>query len=193
MGYRNYIAVVDKESLDKIRSLSYDELIEKCGDEGYLSEYTFEDKGVEIKRILEIGEIVSYKENSNKLKECLSLVFSDNKINEALNNDSEFMLGNKKLLENIIEIYRKTVVEYYTDIQNIDRIREMCFDPTINHLEYFIKKCKNKISEFSENWFVSDNDNILHYTWQYEYDIFNLIYILKTFDWNKNYLLWIGG
>ena len=193
MGYRNYIAIVDKESLDKIRNLPYDKLIEKYGDEGYISEYTFEDKGIDIKRISEIGEIVSYKENSTKLNECLSPVFSDNKVNEVLNNDSEFMLGNKKLLENIIEVYRKTVVEYYTDVQNIDRIREMHFDPTINHLEYFIKKCKNKASEFSEKWFVSDNDNILHYTWQYEYDIFNLIYILKTFDWNKNYLLWIGG
>ena len=79
MGYRNYIAVVDKESLDKIRGLSYDEVKEKCGDEGYISEYTFEDKGIDIKRILEIGEIVSYKENETKLKECLSPVFSDNK------------------------------------------------------------------------------------------------------------------
>lgn len=193
MGYRNYIAVVDKESLDKIRGLSYDEVKEKYGDEGYISEYTFNDKGIKIKRILEIGEIVSYKENSAKLKECLSPVFSDNKINEVLNNDSEFMLGNKKLLENIIEVYRKTVVEYYTDIQNIDKIREMRSDPTVNHLNYFLTKCRNKVSEFSENWFVSDSDNILHYTWQYEYDIFNLIYILKTFGWNKNYLLWIGG
>lgn len=193
MSYRNYIAVVDKESLDKIRNLPYDELIEKYGDEGYLSEYTFKDKGIEIKRILEIGGKALYKENNTKLKECLSPVFSDNKINEVLNNDSEFMLGNKKLLENIIEIYRKSVVEYYTDIQNIDKIREIYFDPTINHLKYFITQCKNKVFEFSEKWFVSDNDDILHYTWQYEYDIFNLIYILKTFDWNKNYLLWIGG
>lgn len=193
MSYRNYIAVVDKESLDKIRGLSYDEVKEKYGDEGYISEYTFKDNGIDIKRILEIGEIVSYKENETKLKECLSPVFSDNKINEVLNNDSEFMLGNKKLLENIIEVYRKTVVEYYTDIQNIDKIRKMRFDPTVDHLDYFLTKCKNKVSEFSEKWFVSDSDNILHYTWQYEYDIFNLIYILKTFDWNKNYLLWIGG
>lgn len=193
MSYRNYIAIVDKESLDKIRGLSYDEVIEKYGDDGYISEYTFKDKGIDIKRILEIGEIVSYKENGTRLKAYLSPVFSDNKVNEVLNNDSEFMLGNKKLLENIIEIYRELVVKYYIDIQNIDRIREMHFDPTINHLDYFIKKCKNKVFEFSEKWFVSDNDNILHYTWRYEYDIFNLIYILKTFDWNKNYLLWVGG
>ena len=193
MGYRNYIAVVDKESLHKISNLSYDEVMKTYGDEGYISEYTFEDKGIEIKRILEISEIVSYKENSTRLKACLSPVFSDNKINEVLNNDGEFMLGNKKLLENIIEIYRKSVVEYYTDIQDIDKIREIYFDSTKDHLKYFITQCKNKVSEFSENWFVSDNDNILHYTWQYEYDIFNLIYILKTFDWNKNYLLWIGG
>ena len=66
MGYRNYIAVVDKESLHKISNLSYDEIMEKYGDEGYISEYTFEDKGIEIKRILEIGEIVSYKEKGFK-------------------------------------------------------------------------------------------------------------------------------
>ena len=111
MSYRNYIAVVDKESLHKINNLSYDEVIETYGEEGYISEYTFENKGIKIKRILEIGGKALYKENNTKLKECLSPVFSDNKINEVLNNDSEFMLGNKNLLENIIEIYRKSVVE----------------------------------------------------------------------------------
>ncbi len=193
MGYRNYIAVVDKESLDKIRNLPYDELVEKYGEDGYISHYTFKDKGIEIKRILEIGDIVWHEENHTQVKECLSPIFSDDKVNRCLNEDSEFMLGNKKLLENIIEIYRKSVIEYYTYIQNIDNVRKMMQDPNINHLDYLIAKCKGKVSEFSENWFVSDTDNVLHYTWHYEYDIFNLIYILKTFDWNKNYLLWIGG
>ena len=193
MSYRNYIAVVDKESLDKIRNLPYDELIEKYGDEGDLSKYCFEDKGINIKNLLEISEKVSYKENADKLKSCLSPVFSSAKANQQVNEEHEFMLGSKELLELIIEVYRTTIVEYYTTVQNIDSLREMCFDPRIDHLEYFIKQCKLKVTEFSEKWFVSDNDNILHYTWKYEYDIFNLIYILKTFDWNKNYLLWIGG
>ncbi len=193
MSYRNYIAIVDKESLDKIRNLPYDELIEKYGDEGYLYEYRLEDKGINIKNLLEISEKVSYKENRAKLKECLSPVFSSAKANQQLNEDHEFMLGSKELLEHIIEVYRTTIVEYYTTVQNIDSLREMRYDPRIDHLEYFIEQCKIKVAEFSGKYFMADSDGILHYSWFYEYDIFNVIHILKTFDWNKNYLLWIGG
>ena len=191
MSYRNYICSVDKKSLGKIRNLSYDKIIKQYGDNGYISEYTFENKGIEIKRILEIGGQAVYKENMLLIKECLSFVFSDDKVNKALNNDSEFMLGDKKLLKNIIEIYRKLVIDFYE--KDINIIREMYRDSNINYLNYFITRCENKVSEFSTNQFVSDNDNILHCTPQYEYDIFNLIYILKTFDWDKNYLLWVGS
>ena len=52
----------------------------------------------------------------------------------------------KKLLENIIEIYRKSVVEYYTYIQDVDNVRKMMQDPNINHLNYLISKCKGKVS-----------------------------------------------
>ena len=42
----------------------------------------------------------------DKLKSCLSPVFSSAKANQKVNEDGEFMLGSKELLEHIIEVYR---------------------------------------------------------------------------------------
>ena len=59
--------------------------------------------------------------------------------------------------------------------------------------EYLIKR---DINEMSFNLYnVNDNkdDYQLTESWQWRYGIFNLIYLYKVFDWNKNNLVLIGS
>ena len=59
--------------------------------------------------------------------------------------------------------------------------------------DYLIKQ---DIIEMSFNLYnVNDNKDDYHLTksWQWRYGIFNLIYLYKVFDWNKNNLVLIGS
>ena len=59
--------------------------------------------------------------------------------------------------------------------------------------DYLIKRDINELSFNLYN--VNDNkdDYQLTESWQWRYGIFNLIYLYKVFDWNKNNLVLIGS
>lgn len=111
--------------------------------------------------------------------------------------DYTLKVANKNVLSEIINIYQKETQKYYQSffkpnvlgkksyanmsIDDIaeDRKKELfwmlyhhCISPTIN---------------LEEN-----QPTILTSSWDYEYAVFNLVHIFKTFDWEKDVLLICG-
>ena len=59
--------------------------------------------------------------------------------------------------------------------------------------DYLIKRDINEISFNLYNVNDNEDDYQLTESWQWRYGIFNLIYLYKVFDWNKNNLVLIGS
>jgi len=173
MGYRNYLGKVKKSKHDELGSLTNDQLVNLYGDVENNGDYVDVKEITDHVKLYELGKYCDFditKTTKRFFKE--KLPYED---------DCEFIIASKEFLESIIEDYKKYIINFYTNIQNNSEEKK----------EYYFK---NKITEWvtlNPYNLDLDNDTIVD-SWKYEYAIFELVRIYKTFDW-KNYLLIYSG
>lgn len=94
--------------------------------------------------------------------------------------ETEFHIVSKEGLKNIIEEYRKIIHDYYSNLEpeNFERhILNMRREWSDKHIKpYYLDE------ERTDGFIVA--------SWKYEYAIFNIVYIYKTFDWENDYLIY---
>lgn len=99
------------------------------------------------------------------------------------NNDEEFIIVNKEFLLSLIDEYRKNVVNYYTKLSNNEIVRKTKED----HIQDRIVKWSSLLKPYD----LSDKEHITD-SWEYEYSVFELVRIYKTFDWDNYLLIYLG-
>lgn len=196
MGYRHYFYKVNRSDVEKIKNLSINELKKEYGDtDGYVDIHEL----IPQKKIHEFGKLY-YDDTAIQLYETGKPLFNNEDVMECFDNYVPFVVGEEGLLK-AIEIYRDKIKRYYKnllvdgeekivpvfgfkikdkDIKSIDKVKE--------HLQYKISVWEHSEGIIDIN---KSNENVTH-SWEYEYSIFNLIFLLKTIDWEKETILFYG-
>ena len=167
MGYRTRIAKIDKEQSKKYRTSSYEFLEETHNGDFCLSDMVTYD---EIKYIDEINI------------PCENFFMFNIK-----DYGYECSIIDKDGLKLIIEHYEQRVKDIYESLwKNLVEEKGKLSSEIISHL----MSMKNTwINQWSKPYTL---DKEMSTTGMYEYDIFELIHIYRTFDFDKNYLLIVG-
>ena len=185
MGYINYIGIIPKEKYDKIKDFSKEELFEYNGEEedGYVST-----------RDLSIEELYEFGKNCDfKLEDFAKPFFSNEELQESYNSDTELLIVGKEFLKEVIEEYTGYVQENYKkliDGINGNNPRLMTFEKA----EELYKHVRGMSIEWLQlTPYNLESENVITTSWKYEYVIFELVRIYKTFDFDNDILVYYGG
>jgi hypothetical protein len=194
MGYRNYIGSIKKTEYDKIRSLTVKQLIafyNKGEEENHVSHSDIVDE------IYEFGKYCDFEIDDFKTP-----LFKKKKTHDHINEDCELVVLSKEGLAKIIENYRNKNIEYYKSMykpfeDKDERFKFGQFITLTDEQKEAIEKIRYLlISKFNE-WTMKapynlENGDEVTDSWSYEYSIFELVRIYKTFDWKNKILIYYG-
>lgn len=206
MGYRNKIALLDKGVHVEIKDMTMDEIKnywsnktgEEIDEDGYLYIPIYELSN-------EIYELGKYCE-LDYLNEHKKDIFSKKEVEDYFNDGQEFKIIGKEGLLAIIEDYRLKVVKMYQDLINRmekpedektedEKVTEM-LHPEDSPLSHFKGKLREWDCELGGRKFtpyqLNEKVNSVVSSWKYEYQVFELVRLLKTIDFDKNELVLTG-
>lgn len=196
MGYRTYIGFIPKEEYNKIKCFNQEQLCAYKGEEDkecYVGAYEV------VKELYEFGK---YTEFDN---EKFFTPFWDNKEFQEYY-EGDFWVVNKEFLKHIIEHYKSKIISYYDkllDCSATDRAHEkhgvlrIKEDEVKNISPEKVAEWFNHIRNILMEWThdfafnMKDDDKVTH-SWKYEYSIFELVRIYKTFDFENNVMVYYG-
>lgn len=174
MGYRNYLSRVTKDKYKELSSLSQKQIFEM-----YVNDDDDNSGWLNVREITqcidlhELGKYCEFKVGKNGYR-----FFKEEMDFEE---EEEFYVASKQFFLEIIESYRQNVINYYTNLK----------DETDKNKEYYIK---NKITEWTSliPYNLDMNEEQIVNSWKFEYAVFELIRIYKTFDWDNDLLIYCG-
>ena len=191
MGYRHYLAIIDKDIFKKIDEKFIDEYIKessKYPDEQFFRIYDFVDKYGK-----EIAELGKYSDEGfhlcRKRKPIANEYPKQYDLLKKLcdNNEYGFNLLTEKDLIFLIKCYKKRTVNYWEKMLGLIEDKWDNNTPEVKCKQYVKEKLgwKDFLINLKSPYKVQS-------CWFYEYELFDLIHCYKTIDWNK-YLLIIYG
>lgn len=184
MGYRHSLHILEKEKVDKLTS---EEIKENE------SRYDLMRK-LESKEILELGkysdEGFELGKNGIKVKGILA-EFRSSMYYEG---DTEFEFIDPEKLVWLAEKYKERTVKYWNCLLGKDKFPKYC-DEADKTVEENCKKYVENQLVWQKYILNTDKNNkfSIQDTWHYEYEMFNIIHCYKLIDWEKYYLVLIGG
>lgn len=205
MSYRNYLFVVNRRKLAKIKKLTSKELWDIVKEDP--EEWDYDRDGVLCppyyrhvleaisgEEVIQVAESIYYRDSDFEVKKYLKKLFKDKSIQKYYNEDGEFMIAKPEILDGLIEFYIQRVKRFYTQLlqKDSDNPKDELGYPLKPQLERLEQSARFQLSSLD---FVNDSESKwqLSTAWLYEYDIFNLIHIKKMFDPKKHVLIWTGS
>ena len=185
MGYRHYLAIIDKETF---KNINEDFILRNSDEDGYWGIYDLAEKyGVEI------AELGKYSDEGFRLCDKKTKIPDEylnayNVIKEHCDNyEFGFNVLTKRDLIFLIRCYKMRTIKYWKSLLGIIEDKFDNNSPEV--------KCKNYVRS-KLNWrkYLTDEKNPykVQDTWMYEYQMFNLLHCYKMIDWDK-YVLIIYG
>jgi hypothetical protein len=213
MGYRTYLGKLSKKEYNEMKNLStieevythYGKTYEKSGYGDYIGVYDIIKKSV-----FYIGgryPIEKIPKNSTKP------FFNNEEVNNEWNKDSDLMVVNKEFVEYLIREFTNNVKTYYKDLlsplfsiegksikkfMDTGNVAQINVDD-VNNLFRVVNHVRSVAGDWGEFTFPNilpydlseSNENICK-SGRYEYCIFDLVRIYKTFNWKKDILVYYG-
>ena len=204
MSYRFRFASANKEYIDTVRNMSYEELIEYTKKNNPKAYNDFEEEGeyLSIWNLFKQDEIFDMGDcpYAEDIINVSTNLFTNNDTNEYFT-ESDLQLCDKnaflmaiegmRLLvkanfdrmltnPNLVQAYLKEKQDEwsnFTDIMNCNDIPE---------------ERKNKLNNTYRPYNLKEDNSEIVSSWRYEYAIFEMVRLFKTFDWENNYLLFYG-
>ncbi len=210
MGYRNYLGSLPKKEYNKIKRMTLKELYEFKNEEwsddpydkpGYVGVYD-----VAYNKHYELGKYVDQFD-----KKFFKTVFKNKETQKHFTEEHDFHLVEKDFVEELIKYYTEKIRTYYRNMlepffegseskagfmktketpitveemggifELIDHVRSMA-------MEWGVTGWVDDSTPFDLNY-----DRELVSSWKYEYAIFNLVNLYKTFDWKRNVMIYYG-
>lgn len=188
MRYRHYFFKTNKKDVEMVMNLSYQQLKEKYANE---NDYIRLEDVLEHKEVFEFGKLY-YEDIAEQIYNIGQPLFNDKECMEEFEDYMPYEVGKDGLLK-AIEIYRNAIIKYLECLQ-VD---------TQNEWTNEVLKPQDKIKKDIENrlfwWNIKhtldlDEEDKFSITSSllYEHQIFNLVYLLKTIDWDDETLLFYG-
>lgn len=175
MGYHQRLARISKKIKDICSGKSHEQVMKKY-------------------RIDEFYDLPTYKEliYLGDIKDVSGTQFFHFDIKDY---GYEFSILTKDDLKNIIEQYYQHVNREFTNLKEL--LKPLCKNEQIDYRQ-IVSHLYGKFQIWGNNdlkWrpynLREDRENIVNSN-RYEYDVFELVRILKTFDFEKNYLILSG-
>lgn len=210
MGYRNYLGSLPKKEYNKIKRFTLKELYEYKGEEwsddpynkpGYVGVYN-----IAYNRHYELGKYVDQFP-----KKYFKTVFKNKETQKHFTDDHDFYVVDKEFVKLLIEHYSEKIRTYYKDFLSPffddDRIKAEFMktkDTPLTPEEISgVYKLVDHVRSMAMDWGVSswfddmrpyslDPEKDLVTSWKYEYAIFNLVNLYRTFDWKRNVMIYYG-
>lgn len=189
MGYRHYLYQVNKGLVDKIRACKtndeYGEVFKAnvSGGDDEEEYFPIYDLG---KTLFEFG---MYYENAGEMYKHGDSLFTSEELNERYEEYGAIVLDKSGLLC-AIEWQAKRITSIYEDLLKEKSISpydgRSQFDRLAEHARDYLRWWKHGACDLGEN-----SDHVAG-SWLYEHTIFDLVRIYKTFDWEKNCIVFVG-
>ena len=191
MGYRHYFYAVPKSQIEEIRNCkTNEEFCDWAEKNGYdVERYEGEEPYCAVYHIgKEIYEFGKYVDWAFKMQERNESIFSSDELKERYSDYDPVLCSQDDFLA-VINIYRDKIASYLqeclTDEEKITS-EQQCKKDVKDRLYYW----KNSFNHFPINTDLS-NPKICN-SWLYEYAIFELVRVYKTFDWQNDCLVLLG-
>jgi hypothetical protein len=166
MGYRSRLGKVNKKEKDKFTGKSYEEVCEMLPDTctPYFPEFHTQ--------LYELGKYFDFTKGTTP--------FYDFDIEEEC--EAEFFIMTKEQLKELIEEYHDLVY------QNYEKLAQGKGDAQ----SFLESRAREWCGKYLSPYYLDEEktDGAIVSSWQYEYAIFNLVYIYRTFDWEQDYLIY---
>lgn len=185
MGYRHYFYKIDKQYAEVIRNLPYKNLLDK---------FSNEDGCVGIRDIFQekAFEFGKYLAEADDIYKIGMPFFNDGECMKYFYDEKPYEVGKAGILK-AIEIYKNKIIPYYDDLL-LDTKDEIT-DEMITSQEKMKKDVKDKLFWWNTKYMlnVDEKDKYsITESWLYEHQIFNLIHLLKTIDWETEAIIFFG-
>lgn len=201
MGYRHYFYLVDKSKCEEVKNMTLNELCDYAKSEGVEVEdgcfYFNDEKFLDKKRIFEFGKLY-WDDTADRIYSKGEPLFTDKEVQEDVSDYDPYVVGKPGVLE-AIEIYKRKIIESYKDllvdggvqllpggfsigredIKSIDKVREFIHEK----LKWWELFGAIDLDETHES--ISDS-------YQYEHQIFELVRLYKSIDWETKTVLFYG-
>jgi hypothetical protein len=197
MGYRNYIGYISKREYNKIKSLNQKQLSQFYNveeDDCY--------RGF-VKELYEYGKYVEFQPPKKSFKPF----FKNKELQKQYNEDQELYAVTDEFFAYTIDSYKEIIQTYY--IKMLAPFREDHAILSLYNKDYDLSelsleqknavlKMIQHVNSMSMEWLaltpydLHNDTSEINSSWKYEYAIFELVRIYKTFDWKRNVLVYYG-
>lgn len=199
MGYRHYLYAVPKKQVAEIQACqTAKDLTEFAKRHGY--PYDKDDGWLSLYKVgKEIYELGKHSEIGFKLESERPSVFMSNELKEEYS-DYGFALLTKDDFKSVIEFYRQKIVDWFKSLLEIKDSSKFTAEFTKEQYQFEMLKreVQDKIDSWSGKYFgispidLNDDKELITDDWSYEYAIFELVRVYKSFDWKNNELVLVG-
>jgi hypothetical protein len=209
MGYRNYLGSLPKREYNKIKSMTLKELYEFKNEEwsddpydkpGHVGVYD-----VAYNQHYELGKYIDSFD-----KKFFKPVFKNKETQSYFTGDHDFYIVQKEFVEELIKYYTGLIQKYYKDMldpffegtESRAGFMKTQDTPLTEEEMSGVYRIIDHVRSMAMEWGVAgwfkdmlpyklDSEDLVS-SWKYEYAIFNLINLYKTFDWKKNVMIYYG-
>lgn len=204
MGYRHYLYAIPKKQVAEIQACKTNE--DWCSfaeSYGYKVDRNCRDDGSGCVFPYQIGSLIyelgKHSEIGFKLESERPSLFTSEELKERYSDDG-FALLTKDDFKAVIEFYRQKIIAWLESLLNPDK------SPiTYNKLSKEERKrleweyeIRDKLDAWSGKYFgispidLDESRERITGDWSYEYAIFELVRVYKTFDWENDELVLVG-
>lgn len=193
MGYRHYFYEVNIADCFIVKDLTYEQLKEYCWDaypkcreeieDGYLSMHDILNK----KEVFEFGKLY-WDDTAKRIYSKGVPLFDVEETQECFEDYRPYRMGKEGLLE-AINIYKEKVINYYESLL----VDEVDYEALTSSL-----KMENHVHDRLFWWQrmrvldLDENRESISSSWVFEHQIFELVRLYKSIDWDKKCLLFYG-
>jgi hypothetical protein len=169
MGYRARLGKVKKSEKEYWQNKSYDEVDEEIGSENAVYFPPFHTQ------IYELGKYFNFTQGKTP--------FYSFDVEEET--ECEFFIMSKQELKELIQDCHEIIYQYFERMAQGLKYE----DTPQEHVE---DKARSWGNQFINPYYLDEEktDGEITKSWSYEYSIFNLVYIYRTFDWENDYLIY---
>ena len=171
MGFRHYYVIQEKTKVNDIRKMNLED-IEKLEERDM---YVFDILG---EKVFEFGKLYFDDTRERITKEGEEL-FKNKEVQERLCDYDIILVGKASILE-AIEVYKEKIQKnLHASIKKSSLEEyEKDYDSKLELIDYMIN--------------LNEKSKKVTNSWLYEYSIFNLVFLLKTIDFEKYDLIVLG-
>lgn len=193
MGYRHYFYKFAKTEIEEIKKCkTCDDFYEWAESKGYeVERYEGEEPYCGIYNIgKEVYAFGKYVDWAFKMQETNESIFASDELKERYEDETPVICTQDDFLS-VINIYRQKIIDYYKGLLEEDKESKRSIEE--RHKIHIIKQ----LNEWNNNFgFCPVNTDLtrecINDSWLYEYAIFELVRVYKTFDFENNALVLLG-